>query len=177
MLLHLTCAFEVITLPSEGVRALFHHFFLQFRHIVEIDPKAHNSTTSRSLSRAFYKHWQLLICILVDLEWIYQWTTSKRSDKQWLRFQKQPPLARYVSQIGLTIGELSIVESLVFRTVLIKYKLPCSLPACLVLFVTLFDLIPQDSQCSLPSYWRILSTWLPLPRTKPKILMFWQMAV
>ena len=47
MLLHLTCAFEVITLPNERVIALFHHFFLQFRHIVEIDQKVHNTTTSR----------------------------------------------------------------------------------------------------------------------------------
>ena len=47
MLLHLTCTSEVITLPNERVIALFHHFFLQFRHIVEIDQKAHNTTTSR----------------------------------------------------------------------------------------------------------------------------------
>ena len=47
MLLHLTCASEVITLLNERVIALFQHFFLQFRHIVEIDQKAHNTTTSR----------------------------------------------------------------------------------------------------------------------------------
>ena len=47
MLLQLTCTFEVITLPNERVIALFHHFFLQFRHIVEIYQKAHNTTTSR----------------------------------------------------------------------------------------------------------------------------------
>ena len=47
MLLYLTCAFEVITLPNERVTALFHHFFLQFRLFVEIDQKAHNTTTSR----------------------------------------------------------------------------------------------------------------------------------
>ena len=47
MPLHLTCAFEVITLSNERVIALFHHFFLQFRHIVEIDQKVHNTTTSR----------------------------------------------------------------------------------------------------------------------------------
>ena len=46
MLLHLTCGCEVITLPNESIIALFHHFFLQFRHIVEIDQKAHNNTTS-----------------------------------------------------------------------------------------------------------------------------------
>ena len=47
MLLHLSCAFEVITLPNERVIALFHHFSLQFQHIVEIDQKAHNTTASR----------------------------------------------------------------------------------------------------------------------------------
>ena len=46
MALHLTCAIEVITLPSERVIVLFHHFFLQFLHIVEIGQKAHNTTTS-----------------------------------------------------------------------------------------------------------------------------------
>ena len=30
MLLHLTCAFEVITLQNERVIALFHHFFFNF---------------------------------------------------------------------------------------------------------------------------------------------------
>ena len=43
----ITCAFEVITLPNERVIALFHHFFLQFLHIVEIGQKAHKTTTSR----------------------------------------------------------------------------------------------------------------------------------
>ena len=47
MLLDLTCASEVITLSNERVIALFHHIFLQFRHIVEIDRKEHNTTTSR----------------------------------------------------------------------------------------------------------------------------------
>ena len=47
MLLHLTCAFEVITLPNERVMAHFHHFFLQFRLFVEIDQKANNTRTSR----------------------------------------------------------------------------------------------------------------------------------
>ena len=47
MTLHLTCAFQVITLPNERVIGLFHHFFLQFLNIVEIDQKAHTITTSR----------------------------------------------------------------------------------------------------------------------------------
>ena len=45
MTLHLTCAFLV---PNERVLALFHHFFLQFLHIIEIGQKAHNTTNSRS---------------------------------------------------------------------------------------------------------------------------------
>ena len=47
MVLHLTCAFEIITSPNERVIALFITFFLQFLHIVEIDQKAYNTTTSR----------------------------------------------------------------------------------------------------------------------------------
>ena len=34
-------------MPYERVIALFHHFFLQFLHIVEIGQKPHNTTTSR----------------------------------------------------------------------------------------------------------------------------------
>ena len=34
-------------MPNERVIALFHHFFLQFLHIVEIDQKAQNITTLR----------------------------------------------------------------------------------------------------------------------------------
>ena len=47
MTLHLTCAFEVIKLTNERVIALYHHFFLQFLHLIEIGQKVHNSTTSR----------------------------------------------------------------------------------------------------------------------------------
>ena len=56
---------------------LFHHIFSQFSSIVEIGP--------------FYKYLQLLVCILVDLRWVYQLTISKRSDKQWLRFKGGTP--------------------------------------------------------------------------------------
>ena len=41
-------AFEVIKLPNERVIGLFHHFFLQFLHMVEIGQKAHNTTISRT---------------------------------------------------------------------------------------------------------------------------------
>ena len=112
MLLHLTCAFEVITLSNERVIALFHHFFLQFRHIVEIDQKAHNTTTSRAL----------VPCILQILTTFNLYSgrpgvglsvNSKQKVRQamvkisrgggggWL------PLARYVSRNGLTIGGLN----------------------------------------------------------------------
>ena len=49
MILHLTCAFEVIILPNKRVKALFHHFFLQFVRIADIGQKAHNTTASRPL--------------------------------------------------------------------------------------------------------------------------------
>ena len=88
MLLHLTCAFEVITLSNERVIALFHHFFVQFRHIIEINQKAHNTTTSRPP----------VPCILEILTTFNLYSgrsrvgvsvnTSNRSDKQWLRFQE-----------------------------------------------------------------------------------------
>ena len=88
MLLHLTCAFEVITFPNKRVIALFHHFFLQFRHIVEIDQKVHDTTTSRPP----------VPCILQILTTFNLYSgrprvglsgnTSKKSDKQWLRFQE-----------------------------------------------------------------------------------------
>ena len=39
--------FKVIKLPNESVIALFHHFFLQFLHIVEIGQETDNTTTSR----------------------------------------------------------------------------------------------------------------------------------
>ena len=83
MLLHLTCAFEVITLPNERVIALFHHFFLQFRHIIEIDQKMDNTTTSRP-------H---VPCILQILTTFNLYSGRPRvglsvNNKQWLRFQE-----------------------------------------------------------------------------------------
>ena len=42
---NLSCAFEVITLANKRVKALFHHFFLQFVHMAEISQKAHSTTT------------------------------------------------------------------------------------------------------------------------------------
>ena len=47
MTLHLTWAFQVIKLPNERVKALFHHFFSQFLRIAEIGKKAHDTTTLR----------------------------------------------------------------------------------------------------------------------------------
>ena len=37
----------MIKLHNERVIALFHHFYLQFLHIVKIGQKAHNTTNSR----------------------------------------------------------------------------------------------------------------------------------
>ena len=110
MLLHLICAFEVITLPNERVIALFHHIFLQFRHIVEIDQKEHNTTTSRPP----------VPCILQILATFNLYSGRPRvgllvNSKQKVRqamvkisrgggWQPPPSLARYVSRNGLTIG-------------------------------------------------------------------------
>ena len=98
MTLHLTCAFQVITLPNERAVALFHHFFLQFLHIVEIDPKAHNTTTSTPTVQCILEILATFNLFLVDLELVNQSITSKRSDKQWLKFlerwQPPPPLGQ-----------------------------------------------------------------------------------
>ena len=116
MLLHLSCAFEVITLPNERVIALFHHFFLQFRHIVEIDQKAHNITTSRPP----------VPCILQILAIFNLYSGRPRvglsvNNKQKVRQAivkisrregsgNPLPLARYISRNGLTIGGLKLVS-------------------------------------------------------------------
>ena len=116
MLLHLICAFEVITLPNERAIALFHHFFLQFRHIVEIDQKVHNTTTSRPP----------VLCILQILTSFNLYSGRPRVDLSVNNKQKvrkamvkisrggwqptPPPLNRYVSRNGLTIGGLRTVH-------------------------------------------------------------------
>ena len=110
MTLHLTCAFQVIRLPNERVIALFHHFFLQFLHIVKIDQKAHNTTTSIPP----------VPCILQILTTFNLYSGRPRvglsvSNKQKVRqamIKISPPtpptpsLTRYVSRNGLTIGGL-----------------------------------------------------------------------
>ena len=82
--------------------------FLQYLHIAEIGETRQLQDT---LSSAFQKHWQLFICILVDLWWVYTSTISKRSDKQWIRFKEGGGNLRwpdYVSRNELTIGGLII---------------------------------------------------------------------
>ena len=118
MTLHLTCAFQVITLPNERVIALVHYFFLQFLHIVEIDQKAHNTTTLRPP----------VPCILQILTIFNLYSGRPRvglsvNNKQKVRQAMMvkisrgggnhttpppppPHLARYVSRNGLTIGGL-----------------------------------------------------------------------
>ena len=88
MLLHLTCAFEVITLPNKELLHFFITFSYNFDKSLKSIKKCITPQLQDPLSRAFYKYSQLLIFILVDLEWVYQSTTSKRPDKQWLRFQE-----------------------------------------------------------------------------------------
>ena len=95
MLLHLTCAFEVITLPNERVIALFYHFFLQFRHIIEIDQQAHNTTTSRPP----------VPCILQILTTFNLYSGRPRVSTS--PPPPPPPLTRCVSQNGLTTGRLN----------------------------------------------------------------------
>ena len=64
----------------------FSSIFIQFLHIAEI---GQTPQLQDPLSRAFHKYLQLLICILVDLGWVYKLTIRERSDKQWLRFKER----------------------------------------------------------------------------------------
>ena len=114
------------------------HFFITFSYNFDMSLKSIKKRITPQLqdplSRAFYKYWQLLIFILVDLERVYQSITSKRSDKKWLTFQEgwwepppppPPPLARYVSRNCLTIGGLMLKFS--------KFQLPALNSFCAVL--------------------------------------------
>ena len=78
MPLHLTCAFEIIIMPNEKVTALFHHcFFLpDFDLSLKLIEKWITPQLQDPLSCAFFKYSQLLFCILVDSEWVYQSITS-----------------------------------------------------------------------------------------------------
>ena len=114
MTLNLTYAFYVITLPNESVIALFHYFFLQFLHIVKIDQKAYNSTTSRPP----------VPCILQILTIFNLYSGRPRvglsvNNKQKVRqamvnisrggggATTPTPFARYVSRNGLIIGRVN----------------------------------------------------------------------
>ena len=91
MLLHLACAFEVITLSNERAFALFHHvssLFLQFRHILKIDQKVHKVFTISferpvrlQLHGAIYRSdsFILMLCYCANLKAIrYESTSLKR---------------------------------------------------------------------------------------------------
>ena len=86
--------------------ALFHHFFLQFLHIVEIDQKVHNATISRPP----------VPCILQILTTFNLYSGRPRVDlfvnnKQKVRqAMAKISLARYVSRNGLTIGVLMKIK-------------------------------------------------------------------
>ena len=112
---YLTCVFEVIKLPNERVIVLFHPFFLQFLHIVEIGQKAHNTTTPRPP----------VPCILQILTTFDFYSGRPRvglsvNNKQKVRQEMvkisrggwydppPPPSARYVSRNGSSIGGLKI---------------------------------------------------------------------
>ena len=89
-----------MTLPNERVIALFHHFFLEFLHIVKIDQKAHNTTTSRPP----------VPCILQILITFNLFSGRLRvglsvNNKQKVR-QAMVKISRYVSRNGLTFGGL-----------------------------------------------------------------------
>ena len=124
MTLYLTRAFEVIKLLNERVIALFNHLFLQFLHIIEIGQKAHNTTTSRPS----------VPCILQILTTFNLYSGRPRvgllvCNKQKVRQamveisraggNPPPPLARYVSRNGLTIGGLNGLVEDIFKNKII----------------------------------------------------------
>ena len=114
MTLHLTCAFQVIKLPNERVIALYyHHFFLQFLHIVEIGQNAHSTTTSRPpvppISRILttfnlYSGRPRMGLSVNNKQKVRQ--AIVRISRGGGGDCNPPPLARYVCRNGLTIGEL-----------------------------------------------------------------------
>ena len=103
MILQLTSAFYVINLPNERVITLFHHFFLQFLHIVEIDQKTHNATTSRPPVPSI-----LQILTTSNLYSVRPRMGLSVNNKQRARqaMVKTSRDLRYVSRNGLTIGGL-----------------------------------------------------------------------
>ena len=118
MTLHLTRAFEVIKLTNERVIALFHHFFLQFLHIIEIGQEAHNTTTSRPPVPCI-----LQILTTSDLYSVRPRVGLSVNNKQKVRQAMvkisryvgvgvgvaNTPLARYVSRNGFTIGRVKFL--------------------------------------------------------------------
>ena len=87
MTLHLTCAFEIITLPNERVTTLFHNFFLRFVCIAKIGQKAHDTITSRPPVPCISQTATTFNFNFDRARMVYKSTTiNKRSDKEWLRF-------------------------------------------------------------------------------------------
>ena len=106
MALHLIFSLEVIKLPNERVIALFLHFFSQFLHIVEIDQKAHNATTSRPpvpcilqiLTTFNLYSGRLRVGLLVSNKQKVRQPRNRISRRGWQPPPPPPsPLARYVS--------------------------------------------------------------------------------
>ena len=99
---------HAITNSNERVIALFHHLFLQFRHIVEIDQKAHNTTTSRPPVPSIL---QILTTfnLYSGRPTVGLSVNNKQKVRQaMVKISRQggdnhpPPLARYVSRNGLS---------------------------------------------------------------------------
>ena len=116
MLLHLTCAFEIITLPNERVIAPHHHFFLQFRHIVEINQKSHTLRPPVPFILQILTNFNLYsgrprVGLSVNNKQKVRQAMVKISRGGWQPSPPPPPppptLARYVSRNGLTIGGLN----------------------------------------------------------------------
>ena len=73
------------------MKELYHFlitFFLEFLHIIEIDQKAHNTTTSRPPVPCILQILTTFNLYSDRPRVVYQSITIKRSYKQWLRFQE-----------------------------------------------------------------------------------------
>ena len=124
MLLHLTCAFEIVTLLNERVIALFHHFFITFSYNFDISLKSMKKDITLQLQRP------PVPCILQILTTFNLYSGGPRvglsvNNKEKVRQAMvkisrfhppppppPPPLARYVSRNVLTIGGLIIAYKL-----------------------------------------------------------------
>ena len=104
--------------------ALFHHFFLQFLHIVGIGQKAYNTSTSRPPVRSILQILRTFnlysgrpkMGLSVNNKQNVRQAMVKISKGGWQPSPPPPPppLARYVSRNGLTIGGIIRIHSELF---------------------------------------------------------------